>query len=194
MFTIKAAGSQLLTYQWHKDGAAIAGATTAALLIDSADQSDEGTYQCDVGNDAEVAHSDQAVLTVTDPPVITTQPESQEAKRGDSVTFSVEATGTAPLSYQWRKNGMLISGATQSSYTIAAITRDDFGVYACEVENVAGTASSDLAELSPYMGCYAGTVSPDTPTFPYAAYHGDLFLLVLAAITLSVAGRRRSHP
>ena len=48
---------------------------------------------------------------------ITTQPASQTVTAGQTATFSVTATGTAPLSYQWKKNGAAISGATASSYT-----------------------------------------------------------------------------
>src|ERR1017187_6948686 len=62
----------------------------------------------------------------TDPaqviPSITTQPASQTVTAGLAATFSVTASGTAPLSYQWWRNGTAISGATSASYTIPATT------------------------------------------------------------------------
>src|SRR5450759_4701550 len=62
----------------------------------------------------------------TDPaqvvPSITTQPTSQTVTAGQTATFSVTASGTAPLSYQWQKNGTAISGATSASYTTPATT------------------------------------------------------------------------
>src|SRR3989475_48588 len=70
-------------------------------------------------------------LTVTacTSPSITVQPSGAAKTVGDSVTFSVTATGTAPLSYQWRKGGGNITGATSSSYTIAAVVVSDAGNY-----------------------------------------------------------------
>src|SRR5271168_5514763 len=53
-------------------------------------------------------------------PTITTQPQSQSVMVGSTATFSVVATGTAPLSYQWSENGTAIGGATNSSYTTPA--------------------------------------------------------------------------
>src|SRR5205823_6064833 len=56
------------------------------------------------------------------PPSISTQPTSQSVSSGQTATFSVTATGTAPLAYQWKKNSVAISGATSSAYTTAATT------------------------------------------------------------------------
>ncbi|HXY00822.1 MAG TPA: immunoglobulin domain-containing protein, partial [Candidatus Limnocylindrales bacterium] len=58
-------------------------------------------------------------------PTITTQPQNQTVNFGQTATFSVVASGTPPLSYQWNKNGGAISGATSSSYTTPATTMGD---------------------------------------------------------------------
>ncbi|HUI60283.1 MAG TPA: immunoglobulin domain-containing protein, partial [Steroidobacteraceae bacterium] len=65
----------------------------------------------------------------TDPtaPTITTQPQNQTVTVGATAMFTVAATGTAPLSYQWSKNGTAISGATSSSYTTPATVSGDNG-------------------------------------------------------------------
>src|SRR5207253_8523993 len=71
-----------------------------------------------------------AILTVNAAPVapsITTQPAGQTITAGQTATFSVTASGTAPLSYQWRKNGTAISGATSSRYSRAAEPTPDNG-------------------------------------------------------------------
>src|SRR5215470_16359197 len=60
-------------------------------------------------------------------PTITSQPTSQIVTTGQTATFSVSANGTAPLSYQWHRNGSNISGATSNSYTTLAITTSDSG-------------------------------------------------------------------
>ena len=82
-------------------------------------------------------------------PAITSQPSSQSVLIGQTATFSVTASGTAPLSYQWRKNGTAISGATSSSYTTPAETTSDNGaLFTVAVSNSAGTATSNGAVLT----------------------------------------------
>jgi len=81
-------------------------------------------------------------------PSITTQPQSQSVTAGASVTFSVVAAGTAPLSYQWKKGTANISGATNSSYTIPATTSVDAGSYVVTVSNSAGNVTSNAALLT----------------------------------------------
>ena len=84
--------------------------------------------------------------TVTAAPSITSHPTSQTVTAGQTATFSVTAAGTAPLSYQWRKNGTNISGATSASYTTPATTTADSGAqFTVLVSNSAGTATSNAA-------------------------------------------------
>lgn len=61
---------------------------------------------------------------------------------GSRVVFTVTAKGTQPFTYQWRKNGAAISGATAASYVIAAAKPADSGTYSVTVTNAAGTATS----------------------------------------------------
>lgn len=82
------------------------------------------------------------------PPSITTQPTSQTVAVGVSATFSVVATGTSPLSYQWRKDGTNIAGATSASFTIASVAMSDAGNYTVVVSNSAGSATSNAATLT----------------------------------------------
>src|SRR5215469_6420193 len=82
-------------------------------------------------------------------PTITSQPVNQTVTAGQSATFTVAASGTAPLSYQWQKNGANISGATSSSYSTAATTTSDNGsTYDVVVSNSAGTVTSNVATLT----------------------------------------------
>jgi hypothetical protein len=82
-------------------------------------------------------------------PSITTQPASQTVTAGQTASFSVAATGTVPLSYQWRKNGTAISGATSSSYTTPATTSADNGAqFTVVVTNTAGSVTSNAATLT----------------------------------------------
>ncbi|MEO8150682.1 MAG: PQQ-dependent sugar dehydrogenase [Bacteroidia bacterium] len=81
-------------------------------------------------------------------PVITNQPNSITKAQGNPVTFSVTATGTAPLNYQWKKNGTNIGGAVNSSYTITSVIAADAGNYSVTVTNSSGTATSNTATLT----------------------------------------------
>jgi hypothetical protein len=82
-------------------------------------------------------------------PSITSQPANQTAAEGRTATFSVGASGTAPLTYQWQKNNTDISGATASSYTTPPVTlSDNNATFRCVVKNAYGTATSNPATLT----------------------------------------------
>ncbi len=76
-------------------------------------------------------------------------PQNKTVKVGKTAKFTVTATGTAPLKYQWEKNGVNIEGATKSSYTTAPTTSADNGaVFAVNVTNNFGSAISSNAILT----------------------------------------------
>jgi Ig-like domain-containing protein len=83
------------------------------------------------------------------PPNITAQPQNQSIPAGATATFSVTATGTMPLSYQWMENGMSIAGATSASYTTPPTTlADNNSRFAVVVSNNSGSVTSNTATLS----------------------------------------------
>ncbi|HKR29897.1 MAG TPA: choice-of-anchor D domain-containing protein, partial [Terriglobales bacterium] len=87
--------------------------------------------------------------TLPSPPSITSQPTNQTVQLGQAAAFSVGATGTAPLSYQWQKNGVNISGATAASYTTPAATTVDSGsTFRVLVSNTTGSVTSSAATLT----------------------------------------------
>jgi hypothetical protein len=152
-FTVTATGTAPLSYQWQKNGANIAGATASNYTTPATNTSDSGsTFVVVVSNSAGTATSNAATLTVNPPPVaptITTQPVNQTVTAGQTAAFSVVASGTAPLSYQWQKNGANIAGATSASYTTPATTTSDSGsTFRVVVSNSAGSATSNTATLT----------------------------------------------
>lgn len=150
-FSVTTAGSAPLTFQWTRDGTDITGATTATLNIPAVSPADNGArFAVRVNNAGGSATSTEAVLTVdTIAPGIVTQPTSVTASDGQGVMFSVVASGSEPLSYQWRRDGAPITGATTSSYSIAAATPGDSGAqFTVSVTNTAGTVTSAAAVLT----------------------------------------------
>ena len=152
-FSVSAVGSVPHTYQWSKKGTAIAGATSESYTTPVAVAEDDGaTYTVAISNPAGSITSNAAMLTVTaamTAPSITSQPANQSVTVGDAATFTVTATGTAPLSYQWSKNNTPISGATSSSYTTpAAVSGDNAAIFTVEVTNGIGSAASAAATLT----------------------------------------------
>ena len=81
------------------------------------------------------------------PPTIQTQPQSQGLTAGQDALFTVTATGTSPLSYQWLFNDSPIAGATNSNYTRPALQPADAGNYSVLVTNIAGNVTSSNATL-----------------------------------------------
>ena len=125
-FSVTAAGTPTLTYQWYRGATAIAGATSATYVLASTAAADNGAqFSVVVGNVAGSVRSNAATLTVgtaATAPTIATAPAPMTVTTPASATFGVVANGTAPLAYQWRRNGVAISGANAASYTTPATT------------------------------------------------------------------------
>lgn len=147
-FSAAAYGSSPVTFQWRKDGVALADATSPTLTIPVVAVADAGSYTVVVSNSAATVTSQPAVLTVHTLPVITTQPTSVMLNAGQSTTFSVVATGSPAPTYQWKRNGTAISGATSPSYSVTGAKLSDTGVYTVTVMNSVGAVTSSAAVLA----------------------------------------------
>ncbi len=150
-FAVVAGGAAPLSFQWQKDGSSVPGATAASYTTPPTATTDNGsTFDVIVSNSAGNVTSSAATLNVTGvAPTITTQPANQTVTAGQTATFSVVATGTAPLSYQWQKNGSAISGANAASYTTPpTATTDNGSTFDVIVSNSAGPVTSNAASLT----------------------------------------------
>ena len=147
-FAVVASGTATLSYQWQKDGAPISGAATATYGISSVTPSNAGTYSVVVSNWIGSTTSTAALLAVTVPPSLTTQPSAQSVTAGNSATFTVAATGSSPLTYQWRKDGTAIPGATATTFTVASVTAANVGSYSVIVSNSVSSLTSTAAALT----------------------------------------------
>ena len=147
-FTVSVSGTGPFTYQWRKGGNPIGGATSAELLISPATEGDEGSYDVIVENIVGPVTSAAASLQVNDPVQISASPQSQTVNPNAEVTFTVAASGTGPLSYQWRKGGVNIDGAVGSEFKIASAAEGNEGTYDVVVTNTVGSSTSAAATLN----------------------------------------------
>jgi PKD repeat protein len=150
-FSVVAQGSETIRYQWRRNGIEIPGENAATLLLpDVAIDNDGDTYSVEVSNSAGTVLSNAVLLNVSPvAPQITVQPADVTVYEENSATLSVEASGTQPLNYQWRVNGVDITGATSAAYTIGATALSNNGEsYDVVVSNDGGSATSDSAFLT----------------------------------------------
>jgi DNA-binding beta-propeller fold protein YncE len=144
-----ATGGGALSYQWNKNGTAIAGANAASYTTPATVAGDNGSsFTVTITNSVGNITSNPAILTVTAAPAITAQPQNIAVASGATATFTVTATGTGTLTYQWKKNGTNV-GTNSTSYTTPATSANDYGAaYTVAVTNAQGTTTSNAAILT----------------------------------------------
>ena len=149
-FSVSASGTAPINYQWKKNGSNITGANSSTYTTPITTDTDSGTvYAVTVFNSAGGVTSSDATLTVLAAPIISIQPASQTVTAGQTVSFGVVATGTGVLSYQWKKNGNNINGATTNSYTTpATVVADSGAVFTVFISNTIGSITSSNATVT----------------------------------------------
>ncbi len=186
-FSVTASGTGL-TYQWQLAGVNISGAQSNTLLLSSVDAADAGLYRCLITGNCGIVFSNAANLNILSEVLISGNPVSQQVCAGNSVSFSVTASGTNLL-YQWRKNGAdmsdggRISGTQTSILAINAVTSDDIAVYSCYITNSCGINNSLPASLT----VYPTTVIITQPTAFQAVENGN------ASFSVAVTGENLTY-
>ena len=155
-FTVMATGTGTLTYQWLRDTVPIAGATGPTLTLTGVQPADDGAqFTCEVADSCGTTTTVAATLTVYLEPVVTVDPTLGGVCEGSDLTLTATSVGTAPFTYQWRKDSADIPGATAASWTIASATPSDAGDYEVVVTNQCAAVTSQPVTV---------TVHPDRPT------------------------------
>ena len=138
-FTVIAAGTPPLSYQWSFNSNNIVNATNATLTLANVQLTNAGNYWVTVTNLYGATNSATAVLTVNvQQPFIITQPVSQTNSVGSTATFSVTAGGTPPLIYQWRWNGTNLVNSTSPILTLTNVQLTNAGNYSVTITNLYG--------------------------------------------------------
>ncbi len=153
VFAVVAYGTEALSYQWRFNGTDIAGANSPVLRLTAVTSANAGSYAVRVTNNAGNAASNSAVLSVTPgapaavAPSIVTQPVSVTVNAGNTATFAVGVDGTGPFTFQWRRDGANIAGATSAVLTFPAVALINAGSFSVVVTNSAGSVTSSNAVL-----------------------------------------------
>ena len=163
-FSVTVSGTSPFTYQWKKNGTAMSGATSASYTTPPTTTSDSGAlFTVTVTNSVGNVTSSAATLTVnvaSIAPSITTQPSSSTVMVGQTASFAVSCSGTSPFTYQWKRNGAAISGATSASYTTPATATSDSGSqFTVTVTNSTGTVTSGAATLTVNTAAVAPSIT-----------------------------------
>lgn len=157
-FGVSASGSAPLRYQWQRAGVNLPGATNSVLMLPDVRLDDADVYRVVVFNPVGAVMSSNAFLNVLLGGFVTSHP-TNVALRGstnpatygfttNSARFSVSATGTGALGYQWRRNGVNIPGATASSLTLSNVGLANEGLYDVTITDGVGAFRSNPARLT----------------------------------------------
>jgi hypothetical protein len=146
-------------YNWYKNGSPVFSQNiigtnvSTGLTIGGATTSDSGTYTVVVTNYWGSITSATAIVTISSPPTVTSQPSSKSSLVGQNATFSVTASGTAPLTFHWNKNNSPLSdvgaytGTSTGTLSLTSLTANEGASYSVTVSNVSGSTNSNPALL-----------------------------------------------
>jgi len=148
VFTVIAQGLPRPKYQWQLNGADIIGARSSTLSVVNALTDDIGDYRVIVGNGFESATSTAAALTLNampEPPQVLTAPAAKRVFIGQNATISAVASGVPQPTYQWRKDGANIAGATANVFTINGAQLSDTAAYSVVIQNALGALTNEAS-------------------------------------------------
>jgi hypothetical protein len=137
-----------LFYQWFKENATIAQQTNSSLKLTGVSDADAARYSVVVTNSVGSVTSNPAMLSVLDSPQIASQPLSRTNIAGSTAGFTVIATGTGPLSYQWFKGTSMIPKQSTSTLTLTNVADADAASYSVGISNQVGKVNSAAAKLT----------------------------------------------
>jgi alpha-tubulin suppressor-like RCC1 family protein len=146
LFSVPVEGSPATSIQWFRDSLPLSVPSNHTLRIDNLQTADSGRYRVRVANALGVVEADVLDLVV-DPLKIVSQPTDANAFLGETVVLSVAAQGSAPLRYQWRRNGLELAGETAAELVLTDLQLDNAGHYDVVVSNQESSLISQAAAV-----------------------------------------------
>ena len=146
-FSVTGSGQGTLTYQWRKDGSALNSETNSTLAVTNIATINAGQYSVIVTGGCGSVTSSNALLTVNSGTSISTQPAASTLCAGNTANFSVTASGTGALSYQWKRDDTNV-GTNSSSLAVSNAQAVNAGTYTVVVTGTCGTVTSNNALLT----------------------------------------------
>ena len=141
-------GTPSFEYQWYEGGRKLSGETKPYLIMAGVTVWDTGSYSVSVSNSYGTTHSQAAVVRVTGPPIIITEPIDVRAGIGNQILLGVKVFGIGSIQYQWYKNGQAVEGATGSNFYASNVNADNEGIYKVVVSNEFGQEESRNAVVT----------------------------------------------
>ena len=168
IFGASVAGGGVSNYAWRHDGMLLPGETNTTLILTAVTPTQAGLYSFEANGNL----ASSATLIVRTNVSVAAMPDEARCE-GGSVTFTAVASGTGPLTFLWKKDGVVIPNATNNSFTIPAVVSSNAGVYAVEATgpcNAASTSATLALNATPLQDL---TVCPgQSATFNTAAAVG----------------------
>lgn len=146
-FNVDVTSESPSTIQWQFNGIDLPGETNSVLRLSNVRATNDGVYTLLASNKFGSVLSEEARLSVLTPPRIVEEPKRFDVGLHGDATFSVSASGSAPLTYFWFHEGALFSTTTGSTLSLANVNSSAAGLYSVTVSNVVGMASSPSAPL-----------------------------------------------
>jgi uncharacterized repeat protein (TIGR03803 family) len=181
-FGVGALGALPLHYQWQSNSVALPKQTNATLNVVSVTTNSQANYSVVITNlYGSVTSSPAPLIVVGIPPSITNQPQSEIVSNNGTATFTVGASGSPRLFYQWQTNGVNLAKATNATLTLTTVKTNNAGNYTVIVTNLYGSVTSAVAVLT--VGSYAPTII-SSPTDFTAGAGGPASFTVTASGTI----------
>jgi hypothetical protein len=200
-FTVTAAGTAPLSYQWYDNNSqSILNQTNATLTLTNLQVSQQGQYTVIVTNPYNTATTNANLFINQGPPSITSDitPTNLAVYAGTSVTYSFGVAGTPPIFYQWFQNGTTIPNATNASYTFSALQGTN--TYYCSASNSQSAGTPTVSSTATVAGIQPTTLNPanftDKVKITFSGYNRGETLQdfpVLVKLNTGISGFNYAH-
>lgn len=200
---VSALGNPVPTYQWQKDGIPLSGATSSTLTLARLTITDAGHYTVMITNPSGSV-SASATLLVRAAPAMVENPTEQQVSTGEPINLEVKVSGFPAPTFQWRRDGVVLAGATTSRWMLASACATDAGRYDVSATNALGTVTSTPVSVTvkprnfsgDYFGRFSGAggdfvlhVRPDNTAIFLGYLPVPSVSLVTSALTIDPTGK-----